>query len=121
VHPMKTLTTKFRTSLVVLLLGMFMAGAVHAGSIKDGRITVKPAKDDRYQVDGYTFGKAELFGYLSELKETKNITAIILRDGSKSSTKATDEQRNSIASIGTTLQLETFTQQGRDVEPLVKD
>lgn len=118
---MKILTTKFRTSLIFLLLAMFLAGSAHAGSIKDGRVTVKPAKDDRYQVDGYTFGKAELFGYLSELKETKQITGIVLRDGHKKSTTATDEQRQSIASIGNTLELETFTQEGSDIEPLVMD
>lgn len=118
---MNVLIINFRKSLVFLVLGLFLAGSVHAGSIKDGRVTIKPAKDDRYQVDGYTFGKAELFGYLSELKETKNITGIVLRDGHKKSTTATDEQRQSIASIGNTLQLETFTQDGSDIKPLAMD
>ncbi|MEZ5462136.1 hypothetical protein [Dokdonella sp.] len=118
---MNTLITKFRKSLVFLLLAFFVAGSAQAGSIKDGRVTIKPAKDDRYQVDGYTFGKAELFGYLSELKETKNITGIVLKDGHKKSTTATDEQRHSIASIGNTLELETFTQDGSDIQPLVMD
>lgn len=110
-----------RKTLVFLLLGLFLAGSAHAGSIKNGRVTIKPVKDDRYQVDGYTFGKAELFGYLSDLKETENITGIVLKDGSKSSKKATDEQRHSVASIGNTLQLETFTQDGGDLQPLAMD
>ena len=117
---MNILTHKFRTALVFLLLSLFLAGSVQADSIKDGRVTIKPAKEDRYQVDGYTFGKAELFGYLSDLKETKNITGIVLRDGSNSS-KATDEQRKSVASIGNTLHLETFTQDGSDLKPLAMD
>lgn len=115
---MDTLFLKFRNSLVSLLLGLFLAGSAHAGSIKDGRVTVKPVKEDRYQVDGYTFGKAELFGYLSELKETSKITGIVLKDGSK---KASEEQRKSVASIGNTLQLETFTQDGKDIQPLAMD
>lgn len=118
---MKNLTVKLHCALVFLLVGLFLAGSVHAGSIKNGRITVKAAKEDRYQVDGYTFGKAELFGYLSELKETENITGIVLKDGNQSSGKATDEQRHSIASIGNTLELETFTQQGSDIQPLAAD
>jgi len=118
---MNILAIKLRKSLVFLLLGMFLAGSVQAGSIKDGRVTVKPAKDDRFQVDGYTFGKAELFGYLSDLKETQKITGIVLKDGSKSSGKATDEQRHSVASIGNTLQLETFTQDGKDLQPLAME
>lgn len=118
---MKSLSIKFHSALVFLLLGLFLAGSVHAGSIKDGRVIIKAAKEDRYQVDGYTFGKAELFGYLSELKETENITGIVLKDGNQSSGKATDEQRHSIASIGNTLKLETFTQDGSDIQPLAVD
>lgn len=112
---------KLRNAFFFLLLCLFLASPVSADDIKDGRIMIKPTKEDRYQVDGYTFGKAELFGYLSELKETKHITGIVLKDGNKSSNKATDEQRTSIASIGSTLQLETFTQQGSDLQPLAMD
>ena len=115
---MNILITKTSKSMIFLLLSLFLAGSVHAGSIKDGRVTVKPAKEDRYQVDGYTFGKAELFGYLSDLKETSHITGIVLKDGSK---KASEEQRKSVASIGNTLQLETFTQDGKDIQPLAMD
>ena len=115
---MNNLLGKTKKLLVMLALGLFLATAAQAGSIKDGRIVVKAAKDDRYQVDSYTFGKAELFGYISDLKETKKITGIVLRDGRS---KATDEQRNSVASIGTTLQLETFTKDGKDLVPLEKE
>lgn len=115
---MKILLGNMQKLLVLLAMSLFLATAAQAGSIKDGRVVVKTTADDRYQVDGYTFGKAELFGYLSDLKETKKITGIELRNGRG---KATDEQRNSIASIGKTLELEAFFKDGRDLVPLVKE
>ncbi len=115
---MNKLVSKMQKLLVLLAMSLFLATAAQAGSIKDGRVVVKAAKEDRYQVDGYTFGKAELFGYVSDLKETKKITGILLRNGR---VKATDEQRNSIASIGKTLELEAFFQDGKDLVPLVKE
>ncbi len=115
---MNNLFGKTQKLLVMLALGLFLATAAQAGSIRDGRVEVKSAADDRYQIDGYTFGKAELFGYISDLKETKKITGIVLKNGQS---KSSDEQRNSVASIGATLQLETFTKDGRELVPLVKE
>lgn len=114
----------FRTvtrAAAVLLATAFLAGAVHAADIKDGRAIVIPSKDDRYSIDTFTFGKAELFGYLSDLKETKKITGVVLKNGRKPTEKATDEQRRSVASIGSALELETFTQEGKEISPLVKE
>jgi hypothetical protein len=111
-------TQKF---LVLLALGLFLAGVAQAGSIKDGRAVVTAAKEDRYQIDSYTLGKAELFGYISDLKETRKITGIVLKNGHGKDSQASAEQRHSIASIGNTLQLETFTQEGRDLTPLGMD
>jgi hypothetical protein len=110
---------KVKTLLLLLVLSLFLAGLAHAGSIRDGRAVVTPAKQDRYTIDSYTFGKAELFGYISDLKETKKITGIILKNGRSEDSHATDEQRHSVASIGNTLQLETFTQDGKELTPLV--
>lgn len=115
---MKNLFEKSKTLLLLLVLSFFLAGLAHAASIRDGRAVVTPAKEDHYTIDSYTFGKAELFGYLSDLKETKKITGIVLKNGRSKDSKATDEQRKSIASIGNTLQLETFTQDGKELVPL---
>ena len=117
---MNTMLATSRKLLIFLVLGFFLSGLVHAASIRDGNAVVTPAKEDRYQIDSYTFGKAELFGYISELKETKKITGIVLKNGNKKDSKATEEQLQSIASIGNSLQLETFTQEGRELTPLVK-
>ena len=58
---------------------------------------------------------------MSDLKETKKITGIVLKNGSNKDSQATDEQRHSVASIGNTLQLETFTQDGKELTPLVME
>jgi hypothetical protein len=118
---MKNMLGKTQKLLVLLALGLFLAGVAEAGSIRDGRVMVTPAKEERYKIDSYTLGKAELFGYISELKETKKITGIVLKNGRSKDSQASDEQRHSIASIGNTLQLETFTQEGGDLKPLGMD
>jgi hypothetical protein len=101
---MNDLMPKMRSAFLLLLLALFVSGVAHAGDIRDGRAIVTPAKEDRYKIDSYTFGKAELFGYISDLKETRKITGIVLKNGRSASSKATDEQRHSIVSIGSTLQ-----------------
>ena len=118
---MNILLGKTKTLLLLLVLSLFLAGAAQAGSIRDGKAVVTAAKEDRYKIDSYTFGKAELFGYISDLKETKKITGIVLKNGHGKDNQATDEQRHSIASIGNTLQLETFTQDGKELTPIKVD
>lgn len=118
---MKNMSRTMRGVAASILFGFFLAGAAQAAGIRDGRAIVTPMKGDQYKVDSYTFGKAELFGYISDLKETKKITGIVLKNGRSDDTKATDEQRHSVASIGNTLQLETFTQDGKELTPLSMD
>lgn len=110
-----------KRTAAILVVGAFLAGAAHAAGIKDGRAIVTPSKDERYSIDSFTFGKAELFGYMSDLKDTKKITGIVLKNGRKATEKATDEQKRAVASIGSTLQLETFTQDGKEITPLNKE
>src|SRR5690606_38142623 len=116
---MKSLPGTLKALLLLLVLSLFLTGLAQAASIRDGRAMVTPTEQDRYIIDSYTFGKAELFGYISDLKETKKITGIVLKNGRSEDSKATDEQRHSVASIGNTLQLETFTQDGKELTPLV--
>ncbi|TAH40143.1 MAG: hypothetical protein EYC71_14045 [Gammaproteobacteria bacterium] len=110
-----------RSLMAVTLAGLFMAVAVHASEIKDSRAIVKPVNGDQFEIGGYTFGKAELFGYISDLKETEKITGIVLKNGKRDDNTASDEQRHSIVSIGKTLQLETFIQDGKELTPLVDE
>ncbi|MEO8011010.1 MAG: hypothetical protein ABI650_05145, partial [Dokdonella sp.] len=65
----------------------------------------------------FTFGKAELFGYISDLKDTRKITGIVLKP--KRSEPATDEHKRIVGSVGNALQLETFEQVGKELVPIV--
>ncbi len=108
--------TKFQ--VLALLAGVLMAAAASAADIRKGRAIVVPAAEDRYSIDGVTFGKAELFGYISDLKETRKITGIVLHV-KKGKPEASDEQKRAIGSIANTLQLESFLQEGKDLVPIV--
>ncbi|HEX3897064.1 MAG TPA: hypothetical protein VHW73_12710 [Rudaea sp.] len=72
--------------------------------IRDGKLQVTPAKADRFEAAEYTLGKAELYGYVSELKDTKKITGIVLLRGDK----ATDMQKHLIAITAKAQQIDAF-------------
>lgn len=105
---------KKSTALIAAVaLSLGMGGAAQARSdIKDGNAIVKPAKEDRYSIDGYTFGKAELYGYLGDLRDTNHITGIVLKKGGD------DEQRRIIGVIAKTLGLKSFEQDGRELKEI---
>lgn len=69
--------------------------AAFAGSdaIDNGHLLIKPAKNNTFATGGYIMGKAELFGYIGELKDSKKITGIVLRDADR----ATPEQKHLLA------------------------
>ncbi len=102
------------TSLaVVVALSASLAFA--RDPIHDGKLEVKPAKDDHFEAAEYTLGKAELYGYVSDLKDTKKITGILLLRGDK----ATDNQKHLIAITAKAQQLEAFIDMGGKTQPLV--
>jgi hypothetical protein len=93
--------------LVAAIAALFMsAHAFAAAGIDDGNLIVKPAKQDRFATSGYVLGKAELFGYIGELKDSDHITGIVLRDARR----ATPEQKH----------LLVVTAQAQDIEALVE-
>lgn len=100
----------------VFLIGtLLLAGSAVAADFKDGRAQVVPIKNDRFAIEGFEMGKAQLFGYIADVKETQGITGIVLRQAKR----ASDDQRNAIASIAGTLDLEAFTEERRKLVPLV--
>lgn len=115
---MKHVPAAFQSIVMSAIAALLLASSVHATDIKDGRAMVTPVKEDRFTIDAFTFGKAELFGYISDLKDTKQIKGIVLRE-KKGKEIATDEQKRAIGSIGNTLKLETFYQRGKELEPIV--
>ena len=104
-----------------LILASMAAVAVFATSlafardpIHDGRLEIKPAKEDHFEAAEYTLGKAELYGYISDLKETKKITGILLLRGDK----ATTNQKHLIAISAKALSLDAFIDMDGKVQPL---
>lgn len=97
----------------LLALGLLATGFACARSdVRDGNAIVDPAKSDRYSIDGSTMGKAELFGYLSDLKDREHLTGVVLKHGGN------DGQRKVIASIAKSLQLKAFEQDNGELRPI---
>lgn len=89
--------------------------AVARDPIRDNRLVITPAKGDHFEAAEYTLGKAELYGYVSDLKDTKKITGILLSRGDK----ATDMQKHLIAITAKAQQLDAFIDLDGKVQPLV--
>jgi|GEM_PF-940943 hypothetical protein len=105
---MKTLT-----GAAALAFGLLMMGAAVARSdVRDGNAIVRPEKNDKFSIDGATMGKAELYGYIGDLRDREHLTGLALKRG------GTDEQRHVIGSIARTLQLKAFEQDGGDLKPI---
>ncbi|HZP65395.1 MAG TPA: hypothetical protein VFB32_03740 [Rudaea sp.] len=97
-----------------LLLGL--AGAAQARDpIEGGKLQVKPAKDNQYEVGEYRFGKAEFFGYVGDLKDSNKITGIVLKRGDK----ASDEQKHIVAETAQTQKIDAFIELDGKEQPLV--
>jgi hypothetical protein len=107
-------TTWMRGVAVALAMAAAAAGMASAKDVRDGNAMVTPARGDRYTIDGSTMGKAELFGYLSDLKDTDHLTGVVLKRGGD------DEQRRVIGSIAKTLGLASFEQDGGDLKPIAQ-
>ena len=99
--------------IAILALGFVTAAAAYAaGDVRDGKAYVKPVKDEKFSINGYTMGKVELYGYLGQLRDDEHITGVVLRRG------ADDAQRKAISSSAKTLQIEAFEEDGTDLKPL---
>ena len=63
---------------MVIALGLVAAGGASARSdVRDGNALVQPGKNQKYSIDGFTMGKDELFGYISDLKDREHLTGIV--------------------------------------------
>ena len=104
-----------QAALAALAL-FFCASVAMARDAFDGsRVIIKPYKDGTFEAGEFRFGKAELFGYVGDLKDTKKITGMLLRD----SAKATDEQKHVIAEIARSQQLDAIVEVNGKEQPLV--
>lgn len=102
-----------------LMRGLVLAGGLVAATgafarsdIRDGNAMVAPVKGERYSIDGVTMGKAELYGYIGDLRDSEHVTGVVLKRG------GSDEQRHIIGVIARTLQIKAFEQDGRQLKPI---
>ena len=102
-----------RTAACALLLTAFVAQARDA--FDGDRLVVKPYKGDTFETGEYRFGKMELFGYVGDLKDSKHIKGMLLRDGGK----ASDEQKHIIATIAQSQQIDAVIELDGKQQPLV--
>jgi hypothetical protein len=102
-----------RTAACALLLVVFSAQA--RDSFDGDRLIVKPYKGDTFETGEYRFGKAELFGYIGDLKDHRKLTGILLRNGAK----ASDLQKHLIAEIAKAQEIDAVVELDGKQQPLV--
>jgi len=85
--------------------------------INDGKLQIKPVKDNQFEVGEYRFGKAEFFGYVGDLKDSKKITGLLLKQGEK----ATAEQKHVIFITAQTQQIDAFIEMDGKAAPLIEE
>jgi hypothetical protein len=107
---------KFIITSTAMALLCFAAVGHARDPIEDGKLQVKPAKDNTYEVGEYRFGKAEFFGYVGDLKDTKKITGIVLKKGDQASA----EQKHVVFITAQTQQIDAFIDEGGQVKPLIE-
>ncbi len=100
--------------LVSLVPFLFAAAAFARDPIDDGKLQLKPVKNDRFEAAEFTFGKAELYGYVADLKDSGKITGIVLRNGEK----ATTEQKHIVAVTAQAQHLDAFIDLDGKRQPL---
>lgn len=96
---------------------LFASTAAFAGmdAVDNGNLLVKPAKNNMFATGGYVLGKAELFGYIGELKDSKKITGILLRDADR----ATPEQKHLLVVTAQAQKIDALVEGHDKLEPLV--
>ncbi len=108
--------------VVASLLAVSVAPAFAAKDVRDGKIIVYPVKNDHFKVNEYSsMPKAQLYGYMGDLRDSQGLKTIIL----KRADKATPEQLNSISSIARHLEISAVDDDGNSLikpmaEPIVE-
>jgi hypothetical protein len=106
---------KMMTTAAALALAFVALGCQARDSIDGSLVVVRPHKDGTFETGEYRFGKAELFGYIGDLKDTKKITGVLMRDGAK----ATPEQKHALAEIAREQQLDATIELDGKQQPLI--
>jgi hypothetical protein len=83
-------------------------------AIDNGNLLIKPAKDNRFATGAYVLGKVELYGYIGDLKDSKKITGIVLRDADR----ATSEQKHMLVVAAQAQKIDALVDDHGKLEPL---
>jgi len=100
--------------LLTALFFVLAAIAVQAADVKEGNAWVKAMAKDQFQIDGTPMGKNLLTGYLQELKESKHVTGLVLRNPDEASA----EQKRLLRIIADYLQIRAYSADGGKLSPL---
>lgn len=105
-----------KSIIAAAAVSLLVSTAAFAGAdaIDDGHLLVKPAKNNTFETGGYIMGKAELFGYIGELKDSKKITGILLRDAGR----ATPEQKHLLVVTAQAQKIDALMDEHGKLEPL---
>lgn len=101
-------------SIFKLMLGALLVIAMQAVAAKDvrnGKVFIQPIKNDKFQVNEYEFAKAQLYGYLGDLRDGEGLKTVVL----KKAKKATPEQLKSLSSIARHLNIEAVDDDGNNL------
>lgn len=97
--------------LAATLLAVASAGAV---DIKSGNVWIKAVQKDQFEIDGNPMGKNMLLGYLQELKDSKGIEGVVL----KNPDKATDDHRHLLKVIADFLKINAYSAGKDTLDPI---
>jgi hypothetical protein len=101
--------------LCALVASLFLAaGASAAPDIKNGNAWIKAVKQDQFEIDGNPMGKNMLLGYLQDLKDTKHIEGVVL----KNPDKATGDHKRLLKVIADYLQIGAYTADNGQLAPI---
>lgn len=105
-----------RKSIIAVIATLGLVVSAHArDAIDNGNLLVKPSKNDTFAMEGYVMGKAELFGYIGDLKDRNKITGIVLRDAKR----ATPEQKHVLVVTAQAQHIDAFEESDGQLIPLV--
>ncbi|MEO8672434.1 MAG: hypothetical protein ABI411_14045 [Tahibacter sp.] len=106
-----------KSTFVVLIAGLLLSAAATAGDVKNGNAYIKPVETDRFVIGGTPLGKNLLLARLQELKDSEHITGVVLRNADK----ASGEHRHLLKVISEYLEIAAFTEDGKNLAPLVAE
>ncbi|MHB8678343.1 MAG: hypothetical protein ACYC7G_01240 [Rudaea sp.] len=105
----------YKSIVAAAAASLFVFAAAFAGdAIDDGHLLVKPAKNDTFATGEFIMGKAELFGYIGDLKDTKKITGIVLRDADRASA----EQKHLLVETANAQHIDALVEVDGKLQPL---